>query len=107
MTSECYYDETPIWKNETFPIRFKVKLVYKLNPKTAIPVQNLKDKLSIFQNLKAKKQWLGFFRGSPAEFNPQDGKAIVETIKDALENPIEREYDEKKHRCRIESLIAN
>jgi len=97
VTSECYYDETPIWKNETFPIRFKVKLIYELNPKTAIPVQNLEDKLSIFQNLKSKNAWSGFFRGSPAEFDPQDGEIIIEAIKEALENPIEREYDAKKY----------
>lgn len=97
VLSESYYDKTPIWEDEDFPVRFKVKLIYKLDPKTAIPVLSLKNKLSLFKDLKSPNAWSGFFRGSPAEFGPKDGRIIISAIKDAVKNPIEREYDERKY----------
>lgn len=97
VLSESYYDKSTLWEDEDFPVRFKVKLIYKLDPETAVPVHNLKDKLSIFRNLKSPHAWSGFFRGSPAEFNSKDGDAILSAIKAAVNNPIERDYDEKKY----------
>lgn len=97
VLSESYFDKTKIWEDEDFPVRFKVKLIYKLDPKTAIPVLSLKSKLSLFKGLKSPKAWSGFFRGSPTEFNSKDGQIIISAIEDAIRNPIEREYDEKKY----------
>lgn len=97
VLSESYFDKIPIWKDEDFPVRFKVKLVYKLDPRTAVPVLDLKDNLSIFKNLKSPKAWSGFFRGSPAEFKTQDGQVILKAIKQAVNNPVEREYDARKY----------
>lgn len=50
VKSECYEDDTPIWDDSVFPIRFKVDLVYELTPTTAVPVLSLRDKLSFFKN---------------------------------------------------------
>jgi len=97
VKSDSFIDNTPIWEDEEFPVRFKVELIHKLTPETAIPVLDLKDKLSIFENLKSKNAWTGFFRGSPAEFNIKDGEIILEAIKEAEAHPIKREYDEKKY----------
>jgi predicted RNA-binding protein len=98
VTSECYSDDkTSIWEDELFPVRFHVKLIYELNVKTAIPVHILRDKLSIFRDLKSPKAWSGFFRGSPIKFKNEDGEIITNAIKDAVNNPIEREYDDKKY----------
>jgi len=97
VLSGSYYDKTPIWEEEDFPVRFKVKLIYKLDPKTAIPVLSFKNKLSLFKDLKSPNAWSGFFRGSPAEYSPKDGRIIISAIEDAVKNPIEREYDEKKY----------
>ncbi len=97
VKSECYVDNAPIWEDENFPIRFKVKLICKLDVKSAIPVLNLKDELSIFKNLNPPKAWSGFFRGSPREFNLKDGKIILQAIREALKHPIVREYDKKKY----------
>ncbi len=60
-----------------------------------MPVEDLKDKLSI-QGLK-NRNWSGFFRGSPAEFKSRDGEIIVQAIKDAINNPLERKYDQRKY----------
>lgn len=96
VKSECYEDHTPIWAEEEFPYRFKVKIVHQLDAKTAVPVSDLKNDLTLFRGLKSKA-WSGFFRGSPARFEEHDGEVIVKAIKDAEKNPIEREYDEKKY----------
>jgi predicted RNA-binding protein len=97
IKSKVYFDKTPIWKDEDFPCRFKVELIHKLDPETAVPILELKDKLSIFQSLKSKRAWSGFFRGSSALFDPKDGEIIVEAVKQAIINPVKREYDEKKY----------
>jgi predicted RNA-binding protein len=97
VKSDLYIDHEKIWSDEDFPIRFRVELLQKLEPKISVPILTLKDKLTIFQNLKSENAWSGFFRGSPAEFNKADGEAIVGAIQKASHNPIERPYDEKKY----------
>jgi len=97
VKSEVYFDTTPIWEDEVFPVRFTVELLYKSDPKTAIPVLELKDKLTIFKNLKSPNAWSGFFRGSPAKVASQDGEIIIEAIKEAIKHPVERNYDERKY----------
>jgi predicted RNA-binding protein len=97
VKSDCFVDETPLWEDAVFPIRFRVKLIYQLTPKSAIPIQNLKEKLSFFKKAGSKLSWTGLFRGSPNEFLQEDGKIIVEEIKRAAENPIDVEFDEKKY----------
>ena len=98
VLSESYFDtETRIWEDQLFPVRFKVKLIYILDAKTAIPVHSLKDRLSIFKDAKTPKSWSGFFRGSPVQFNPKDAEAIIEAIREATVNPIKREFDERQY----------
>ncbi|HEW79929.1 MAG TPA: EVE domain-containing protein [Phycisphaerales bacterium] len=100
VKSECYEDDTPIWDDGVFPIRFKVELIYELTPKTAVPILSLKDKLSLFQNLTSPHAWSGFFRASPGKFDPHDGEIITQAIKAAIANPVARDYDEAKYRRR-------
>jgi predicted RNA-binding protein len=98
VLSESYFDtETRIWDDQFFPVRFKVRVVYALNAKTAIPVHDLKDRLSIFRDATTPRAWSGFFRGSPVQFNTKDAEVIVEAIKNATMNPIVREFDERKY----------
>jgi predicted RNA-binding protein len=97
VTSASFVDHSPIWQDEDFPYRLKVRLLYKLDPKTAVPITEMRSKLSIFANMKSKKQWSGFFRGSPALFDERDGEAIVEAVRQASTTPFEREYDERKY----------
>ncbi len=97
VQSDCYIDNEIIWEDQAFPVRFDVKMIHQLTPETAVPVLDLKDKLTIFTGLKSKHAWTGFFRGSPAAFNPEDGKIIVEAIEEAVRNPVKREYDKKKY----------
>jgi len=96
ITSECYIDDSPIWEDEDFPVRFNVELLNKLEPGTAVPVLKLKDQLSIFKDLKRPQAWSGFFRGSPAEFTKKDGEIITEAIRNAEKDPEYIEFYEKK-----------
>lgn len=98
VLSESYFDtETHIWEDQLFPVRFKVKVVHALDAMTAIPVHDLKDRLSIFRDTETPRSWSGHFRGSPVQFDQKDGGIIVEAIRTATINPIEREFDERKY----------
>lgn len=59
---------------------------------------HLKDRLQLFQGLKSRNAWTGFFRGSPAEFSANDGEIISDAIKSAAKNPVELDFDERKYR---------
>jgi hypothetical protein len=43
VKSECYVDKTPLWEDPVFPIRFVVKLIQQLFPKTAFPIHTNRD----------------------------------------------------------------
>jgi hypothetical protein len=96
VTSEAYKDETYIWGYSVFPCRVSVRIVVALTPETAIPIQTLRDQLSIFNNLKSPHAWTGQLRGSPMKWKEQDGKAILNALLEAKSNPIARSVDPKK-----------
>src|SRR5438093_980946 len=65
-----FRDQTPIWKDEDFPCRLPVKVLVRVTPETAIPITELRDQLTIFQNMKTNFSWSGHLRGSPAKWKP-------------------------------------
>jgi hypothetical protein len=95
-----------IWKDDDFPCRLKVKPIVELTPETAIPVHELRDQLSFFENLKSPHAWTGHFRASPARWKKADGEAIVEALLEAKDNPIERPVDKRKLKYRPAALKA-
>jgi hypothetical protein len=95
VTSEAFKDTTPIWKNESFPCRIRVKPVISLTPETAVPITQLQDQLSIFQNLNSPFAWTGHVRGSPTKWKSPDGDAIVSALTEAQNNPIIRPITQK------------
>jgi predicted RNA-binding protein len=75
ITSAPFQDSSPIWKDESFPCRVKVKVVAKLTPETGIPIKEMKDQLSVFQTTGAGAlAWTGHFRGSPTKWKAADGE---------------------------------
>lgn len=96
VTSEPYKDSTPIWSDADFPCRVKVKIVTALSPETAVPVFELKDRLSFFSDMKGPHSWTGHFRGSPAKWKSSDGEAVVNAILEAQKNPVVRPLDPAK-----------
>jgi len=101
-----FKDRTPIWKDEDFPCRLKVKVVVELAPDTAVPVLELRDKLSFFQNLTSPHAWTGRFRASPVKWDAADGEVVVQAILDAKQSPVIRPVDERKLKYRPRALRA-
>ncbi|HEV2388507.1 MAG TPA: hypothetical protein VGS20_14770 [Candidatus Acidoferrales bacterium] len=105
-TSAPFKDSSPIWKDEDFPCRLKVKPLVVLKPETAVPVLELRNRLSIFRDMKSAIAWTGHFRGSPARWNATDGEAVLEALSEAEKNPTTRPVDEAKLARRPKALKA-
>jgi predicted RNA-binding protein len=101
-----YKDNSPIWKDDDFPCRFNVKVVVGLTPETAIPVIELREHLSFFQNLTSPNAWTGHFRSSPMKFDKADGEIITKAVLGAKDNPAVRPIDERKLKYRPKALKA-
>jgi len=106
VTATAFKDTSPVWSDEDFPCRLKVKPIVELIPETAIPVHELKDNLGFFQNLKSPHAWTGQFRGSPAKWKDSDGDAVLQALLEAKENPITRPVDKRKLKYRPKPLKA-
>jgi predicted RNA-binding protein len=105
-TSAPFKDSSPIWKDEDFPCRLKVKTVVMLTPETAVPVVELRDRLSMFRDMKSPIAWTGHFRGSPAKWNASDSDAVVGALLEAKKNPTTRPVDAAKLARRPKALKA-
>lgn len=107
VTSEPFRDTTPVWKDESFPCRVRVKLVAKLTPETGVPVKEMKDQLSVFQATSGGAlAWTGHFRGSPTKWKTGDGEAVVKAVLQAAETPVVRPIDPSKLKYRPKALKA-
>jgi predicted RNA-binding protein len=106
VTSANYKEQTPIWEDEDFPCRIKVKPIIRLTPETAVPVFELKDRLSFFRDMKRPNAWTGHFRGSPARWSVEDGEALLSALSEASKNPVTRPVDAAKLARRPKSLKA-
>jgi predicted RNA-binding protein len=104
VTDTAYKDNSAIWKDEDFPCRLKVKVIIELTPGTALPVLELRDKLSFFRNLTSPHAWTSQFRSSPVKWNATDGEAVVQALLEAQQNPISRLVDERKLKYRPKAL---
>jgi predicted RNA-binding protein len=106
VASAPFKDSSPIWKDEHFPSRLKVKEVVTLTPETAVPVLELRDRLSIFRDMKSPIAWTGHFRGSPAKWKASDGDAVLQALFEAKKNPTTRPVDPAKLARRPKALKA-
>jgi len=106
VTSQPFKDDAPIWQDEDFPCRLNVKVVSKLTPETGVPVLELRDKLSVFHNLKAPHAWSVHFRGSPSKWKQGDGEAVVMAVRAAESNPVHRAFDARKLAYRPKAFTA-
>jgi predicted RNA-binding protein len=106
VNSAPFRDSSPIWKDEDFPCRFKVKTVVVLTPETAVPVLELRDRLTIFREMKSALSWTGNFRGSLTKWKIPDGEAVLEALFEAKKNPTARPVDAAKLARRPKALKA-
>lgn len=99
-------DKHDIWLDENFPCRIRVKPIVELTPETAVPVLELRDSLSFFENLTSPHAWTGRFRSSPVRWKKSDGEAVLQALLAAKENPVHRPFDPRKLRYRPRLLHA-
>jgi predicted RNA-binding protein len=104
VTSKPYKDDARIWEHNTFPCRMQVKPVVMLTPETAVPIQELRDNLSIFQDLKSPHAWTGHLRGSPSRWKAADGEIVLAALSQAQANPVMRPVDPVKLARRPKAL---
>lgn len=96
VISEPFMDNSQLWKDEIFPCRVQVKLLVCLTSETGIPIFELRDQLSIFENMSNPNAWTGSIRGSPTKWKISDGEVVVRAIQEAERNPISRPLDQRK-----------
>jgi hypothetical protein len=106
VVQPAFRSEERIWSGAIFPARLGVRTIVKLTPETAVPVLDLRDRLSMFQNIKNPNRWSGPFRASPTKWKDADGEAVVEALLDAEKNPVVREVDPVKLAHRPKSLAG-
>lgn len=106
VCSKAFRGDSHIWTTENFPVRFEVKVLLALTPETAVPVKNLSDRLTMFQDMKSPVAWIGSFRGSPTKWTEADAKVVIEAIEEAIKNPVTRPVDPKKMARRPTPLKA-
>jgi predicted RNA-binding protein len=107
VKSKPFRDNAPIWKDENFPCRVRVKVIAELGFDTAVPVKELKDELSAFKIAKAEsysQAWTGKFRGSPTKWSQADGEAVLNAVLAAQKNPIVRPVDPNKLKYRPKGI---
>lgn len=96
VTSKPYKDDSKIWSFNSFPCRMNVKKIVELSPETAVPIKDLKDKLSIFEDLKSPNAWTSHLRRSPSKWKVGDGEIVVNVIHNSLKNPVKRPFNPAK-----------
>ena len=90
-------DQSKIWSDEAFPVRFEVNPIIQLNPEHGVPMGELEGKVAFYSTPEDRGKFKGFVRMSPNRFsNPKDGELILSLLKQALASPVARPVDPKK-----------
>jgi hypothetical protein len=103
VVGEPFRDTVRIWSSDLFPARLPVKVLIQLTPETAVPVYDLRDQLSFFQDSPDSPAWTGHFRGSPNRVKEADGRVILNALEQAQANPRVLPVDPKKLRKKIKA----
>jgi len=98
VTSERFRDESVIFKEEKFPVRFRVKPLVILSPENGVPMEQLRGELSFYPAGMSGSQWSGHVRGSPTRYSKEDGDRITAVIRQAKADPIGRPVDKNQLR---------
>jgi len=90
-------DSRPIWKEQSFPVRFEVRPLVLLDPELGVPMDQLEGRVKFFAGPKHRGKFDGFLRSSLKLFeNPKDGDLILSLIREAERNPVSRPVDPRK-----------
>jgi predicted RNA-binding protein len=91
-----FWDETPVWKGESYPVRFKVEPLAMVPFENAIPVIEIRDHLKIFEGASENTSFGYLFQGSLRKFPSEDGELILKELRREKEFPTPRPVDPKK-----------
>jgi hypothetical protein len=108
VVGKPFLDKSPIWHSDVFPARLPVKVLIELTAETAVPVYDLREKLSFFQASPNSPAWTGHFRGSPNRFKETDGVVIFEALQQAKTNPRVLPVDPKKlqKKAKVQTFVT-
>lgn len=93
IESERFKDETRIFTEELFPVRFRVTPLVMLPPEHGVPMAQMKAHLSFYPATMDGGGWSGHVRSSPTRYKDADGVAICDAIRAAAANPVSRAVD--------------
>jgi hypothetical protein len=96
VAGERYKEDSPIFEDEVFPVRFPVKPLVLLTPQQGVPMEAFEGKLTFYSAGAASNQWTGLVRSSPTRYDVADGELIAAAIRDAAAHPVERPVDARK-----------
>lgn len=96
ITSERFRDDSRIYGEEVFPVRFKVRPLVLLQPEHGVPMEAMRGKLSFFPSDGTGRKWSGHVRNSPTRYGSQDGEAIAAALRKAQASPVARPVDAKQ-----------
>jgi len=90
-------DGGDIWSIDSFPIRFRVKSLILLTPKTGVPMEHLEGKVWFYEKPSDAPGYKAFVRGSPNRFKEQaSAEVLMAMMAKAERNPVVREVSEAK-----------
>ena len=90
-------DKHRIWEHDEYPVRFDVKPMIILDAEYGIQMDQLEGKVDFYVNARHAGGFKGFLRMSPNLFKKsEDGKFILDLIREAERNPIKRKVDKQK-----------
>lgn len=90
-------DETRIWEQAEFPVRFDVRPLVMLDPEHGVPMDDLEGRVSFYQDGSDRGKYKGFVRMSPNRFRePQDAEIVFNALLQAEKSPVAKPIDPRK-----------
>jgi hypothetical protein len=96
IQSERFRDESRIFNEELFPVRFRVKPLVLLTPEHGVPMSAIRGKVSFYPANMDGSAWSGHVRSSPTRYKDPDGDVISEAIRAASAHPVPRPVDRRQ-----------
>jgi len=80
VVTKAYYDEQKIWEEGIFPVRIGIKIIIAHPLGKGLHISQFRQRLSLFEKLKNKDNWAGFFMRAFNRFEINDGQIICEEL---------------------------
>ncbi len=90
-------DQSRIWQDDVFPVRFVVKPLVLLSPEHGVPMEELEGRVAFYTGPEDRNKYKCMIRGGPKRVqNTADGDLIFSLLKKADTNPTWRAVDPKQ-----------